>query len=52
MMSKKDYKLIADILRVNKSRKDIIADCLYEFKQDNARFDDMRFLKAVKGDVE
>ena len=50
MMSKKDYELIAGVLKKHQVVNDeLIAELCLLLKNDNDRFDSEKFKKAVKG---
>lgn len=53
-MSRKHYQAIADAIRLNiedKYLRELFANALISaLKQDNARFDSIRFLNAAVGD--
>ena len=47
-MTKKDYIMIASIIKDNKLNDDAVDDFVIMFKKDNERFDKERFIKACQ----
>lgn len=51
MMTRKDYILVAEILKNNSSSvsDEMLNDFILMFKNDNQRFEAVRFVNAVRG---
>jgi hypothetical protein len=46
--TRQHYEAIAEVLRNNEDKESIVHELIFLFKRDNARFDEIKFLEAIK----